>query len=104
MLILLRLNEKGSYTVTDLMDSTGINKDSFDNNLKQLIKLKILNSSEGEGYSLDANITTNTTFDFARKVVACQPKQTTQVIFMLFLVQITIHFVFRYLEKNKMRL
>ena len=43
MLLLLRYNDKQTYSVQDLMDQTGINKDSFDNNLKQLIKLKILN-------------------------------------------------------------
>lgn len=71
MLILLRMNERASYTVTDLIDHTGINRESFDNNLKQLIKLKVVNCSEGENFTEASAITVNTTFEFPKKVIPC---------------------------------
>lgn len=77
MLILLKMNEKGSYSIQDLMDQTGINKDSFDLHLKQLIKLKILNCPEEEKYTETSKVDVNATFDFPKKVVPCLPRAPT---------------------------
>ncbi|KAL4481785.1 hypothetical protein ABPG74_007874 [Tetrahymena malaccensis] len=77
MLILMKMNEKASISIQDLMDQTGINKDSFDNNLKQLIKLKILSCAEEEKYTESSTVQVNAQFDFPKKVVPCLPRAPT---------------------------
>ncbi|EAS05500.2 cullin family protein (macronuclear) [Tetrahymena thermophila SB210] len=73
MLILMKMNEKDQFTVKDLMDQTGINKYSFDSNLKQLIKLKILNCSENDKYTEFSEIKINTQFYSTKKSILCLP-------------------------------
>ncbi|KAL4471167.1 hypothetical protein ABPG72_019109 [Tetrahymena utriculariae] len=76
MLILMKMNEKQFFTVKDLMKQTGINKYSFDNNLKQLIKLKILNCCDNDKYTEFSEITVNTQFGSPKKSIMCLPHAT----------------------------
>ncbi|KAL4428944.1 hypothetical protein ABPG74_011140 [Tetrahymena malaccensis] len=72
MLILIKMNEKESFIVKDLMEQTGINRCSFDSNLKQLVKLKILNCSDSDKLTEYSKISVNTQFYSSKKNILCQ--------------------------------